>query len=501
MLTSVSNLMLDSYLPLYLSEVLALSNTEIGNLQGLAHFLARITSSLSGTLADVLSPARMVVLGTLLNTLNKPMLAFSGAVHGFLGASACRYWIALAKAFDRTSEAPQKALIGELAGQTGESPTAAFSLRQATGTLGMVVGATAASLAFQLSGRSYLRTFALATIPTVLALLLVSVAFGWRGSNSSGVVDSIVGSNSSSGGSSSSESSAINSSGVVDTLIGSNSSSGGSGSSESSGSSSLCRGSIELQLRDAGRAAASHSPTASQQPGTLEASTVDVQNGQDQPTLSLLGKARTVLSAFKPGYWEALAVVCTLFFARYDVSFVMLRAKAVMDRAQLPLVLQVSMLTTILLAPSGGMWAKASVRARNNVLLLGMAALLCADLCFAFLPSLPGILLGALLVGCHMALNQGVAQAMVSSYVPSKGVAGLGRISGTCWSFTDLLLGFVLAASNSIAGRLCDWTLARGWGNIGCFLGGACACALAMLVLLFFSTFGSLGKEPQPAAQ
>ena len=53
----------------------------------------------------------------------------------------------------------------------------------------------------------------------------------------------------------------------------------------------------------------------------------------------------------------------------------------------------------------------------------------------------PGILLGALLVGCHMALNQGVAQAMVSSYVPSKGVAGLGRISGTCWSFTDLLLG------------------------------------------------------------
>jgi len=61
-----------------------------------------------------------------------------------------------------------------------------------------------------------------------------------------------------------------------------------------------------------------------------------------------------------------------------------------MDRAQLPLVLQVSMLTTIFLAPSGGMWAKASVRARNNVLLLGMAALLCADLCFAFLPSLPG---------------------------------------------------------------------------------------------------------------
>jgi hypothetical protein len=60
-------------------------------------------------------------------------------------------------------------------------------------------------------------------------------------------------------------------------------------------------------------------------------------------------------------------------------------------------------------------------------------------------------------------------------------------------------LGFVLAASNSLAGRLCDLSRLKGWGNTGCFLWGACACALAMLALLGFSAFGSLGRESQMA--
>ncbi len=75
----------------------ALPCAQLGNLQALSHFLARLTSSLSGTLADLLSPRRMVILGTLLNTLGKPMLALSGAVHAALGTAACQYWIAFAK--------------------------------------------------------------------------------------------------------------------------------------------------------------------------------------------------------------------------------------------------------------------------------------------------------------------------------------------------------------------------------------------------------------------
>lgn len=75
-------------------------------------------------------------------------------------------------------EAPTKALIGELAAESGESPSAAFSLRQSLSTLGMLVGATAASLAFHLSGRSYMATFAMAAAPAAAALLLMVAAFG-----------------------------------------------------------------------------------------------------------------------------------------------------------------------------------------------------------------------------------------------------------------------------------------------------------------------------------
>ena len=44
-------------------------------------------------MADILSPARMVIFGTLLTTLNKPMFALSGYVAATFGTVACLYWI------------------------------------------------------------------------------------------------------------------------------------------------------------------------------------------------------------------------------------------------------------------------------------------------------------------------------------------------------------------------------------------------------------------------
>ncbi len=52
-----------------------------------------------------------------------------------------------------------------------------------------------------------------------------------------------------------------------------------------------------------------------------------------------------------------------------------------------------------------------------------------------------GILAGALLLGLHMAATHGVSVAMLSSYIPAQPVPGLGRLSGTAWALTDLLLG------------------------------------------------------------
>jgi hypothetical protein len=72
--------------------------------------------------------------------------------------------------------------------------------------------------------------------------------------------------------------------------------------------------------------------------------------------------------------------------------------------------------------------------------------------------------------------------------------AGIGNVSGTAWSFTDMVLGCILAASNQLAGKLTDVTVSKSMGNIGCFLGGSVAAVTATALLMLFIAFGELGK-------
>lgn len=51
------------------------------------------------------------------------------------------------------------------------------------------------------------------------------------------------------------------------------------------------------------------------------------------------------------------------------------------------------------------------------------------------------MLAGSLFVGVHMALTHGVTLGMVASYIPATEIPGIGRITGTCWSFTDFVFG------------------------------------------------------------
>ena len=66
-----------------------------------------------------------------------------------------------------------------------------------------------------------------------------------------------------------------------------------------------------------------------------------------------------------------------------------------------------------------------------------------------------GMAAGALLIGLHMAATHGVTLGMMSSAIPATTVPGLGRISGTAWSFTDLVLGALLLLS-AVASHL-EW--------------------------------------------
>ena len=48
-----------------------------------------------------------------------------------------------------------------------------------------------------------------------------------------------------------------------------------------------------------------------------------------------------------------------------------------------------------------------------------------------------------------MAMTHGVSQGMLSSYIPTASLPGWGKVSGTAWSLTDILLGALCCHNDS----------------------------------------------------
>ncbi len=49
----------------------------------------------------------------------------------------------------------------------------------------------------------------------------------------------------------------------------------------------------------------------------------------EEVQLSLMQKGKALVGALQPAYWQALIVVSLLYFARFDASFITLRARTV----------------------------------------------------------------------------------------------------------------------------------------------------------------------------
>ena len=154
-------------------------------------------------------------------------------------------------------------------------------------------------------------------------------------------------------------------------------------------------------------------------------------------------------------------------------------------KVMLPMLASVTMLATTVTALSVGQYAKGrGVRDRNIVLVIGFMMLLVANtfLSSAWSASPAGMLVACGFIGVHMGMTHGLTLSMVSSYMPHhklKGMhssvlvasafitsvrwmselqalharnasgcercAGIGNVSGTAWSFTDMILGCILA--------------------------------------------------------
>jgi MFS family permease len=162
----VSSESIHSLLPVFLVSVLGASVTTVGVIEGIGEASASIVKLGSGWLSDKLGRRKpLTIIGYGLGGLSKPLFALATSPGWVLGA----------RFSDRVGKgirgAPRDALLTDLTppGMRG----AAFGLRQSLDTIGAFVGPLLAILLMAASNDNFRLVFWLATIPAVLAVLVL----------------------------------------------------------------------------------------------------------------------------------------------------------------------------------------------------------------------------------------------------------------------------------------------------------------------------------------
>lgn len=182
------------------------------------------------------------------------------------------------------------------------------------------------------------------------------------------------------------------------------------------------------------------------------------------------------LSGLGRAFWLVAAIGAALTLARFSEAFLVLKAnREGLPLAFAPLALIVMNLVYMIGAYPAGALAD---RAPSAILLvLGLGALIAADVTLAFAPGLAGALAGVALWGAHMALTQGLLAKMIADAAPAP-------LRSSAFGVYNLVAGLSLLAASVIAGLLWDWR-----GPSATFLAGAgfaLAAAALVLALRFF---------------
>ncbi len=410
MLSSIATLIHDSYLPIYMSEVIGLSNVKIGAIQGISQFLCQFTKGISGVVGDILkSQEKVLLFGMILTLLCKPMFIMLENVNMCFGATFTMYWYFIAKFMDRISkgirEAPSKAIINEQAKISNEKPDVAYGFRHSLATFGALIGTGIAGLVFSLTNQNYIITFMCSMVPPLISLIWLSYAFK----------DDIV------------------------------------------------KNKINYQEKN--------------------------NKNNKNNEMKLFEKVKKLVKLFKKEYWMSLFVVSILYFARFDASFVTLRAKEIMSKQTIPFIFMTSSIIQAILSAPISKIAIKNKTYRNIILNIGIFSMMIANYLFA---STNYLYLGAIFLGLHMSMTHSLTISMLSSNMPTGEIEGIGKISGSVVSFTDCILGIVLIFSNILAGVLSDITKNNMLGNTGSFYGGFTACLISIIVFNIFNKYFDL---------
>ena len=170
-------------------------------------------------------------------------------------------------------------------------------------------------------------------------------------------------------------------------------------------------------------------------------------------------------------FWSMILVAVVFTLARFSEAFLLLRAQNVgLVTALIPGVLIVmNIVYAAVAAPAGSL---ADHIDRRILLGGGLVALILADGCLAFIPTIAGALAGTALWGLHLGLTQGLFAAIVAD-------ASSPRLRATAFGIYNFATGVTLLLASVLAGLL--WTA---HGAPATFLAGAAFALFALLAML-----------------
>ncbi len=193
---------------------------------------------------------------------------------------------------------------------------------------------------------------------------------------------------------------------------------------------------------------------------------------------------RAELGQLTRAYWSVAGLGAVLTLARFSEAFLVLRAADTgLPNTLVPLVLVVMSLAYTLSAyPAGALSDRMD---RTDLLAVGMAVLIAADVVLALSGGIAATLLGVALWGLHMGLTQGLLAAMVADTAPE-------RLRGTAFGLFNLVGGGALLVASVVAGALWDAV-----GPAATFWAGAAFTAAALSALLVIRR-GRWSQTPDP---
>jgi MFS family permease len=179
---------------------------------------------------------------------------------------------------------------------------------------------------------------------------------------------------------------------------------------------------------------------------------------------------RANLERLPRAYWAVVAIGALATLARFSEAFLVLRAQqGGMPIAWVPLVIVAMNVAYALSAYPFGRLADRMNHAQ--LLMLGFAVLIAADLVLASGNHWSVVLIGVLIWGLHMGMTQGLLATMVADAAPAD-------LRGTAFGVFNLVSGVSMLAASAVAGLL--------WDRLGAaftFYAGAVFCALTLVGL------------------